>query len=104
MSIPVKIKVLPPGPEVVHFQDFTHDEYFKRGEVGVNKPVASSKGLGPAKDIGEIVREDFKDACECLMNDEIKTSYKKSDHMTGYNGLPFPKEDLYACVGPGLSE
>jgi hypothetical protein len=35
------------------------------------------------------------------MNDEIKTSYKKSDHMTGPNGLPFPKEYLYACVGPG---
>jgi hypothetical protein len=33
--------------------------------------------------------------------DEIKTSYKKSDHMTNGFGAHFPKEDLYAQVGPG---
>jgi hypothetical protein len=70
MKPKITVTVCPPGPEVTHFQDHQLDEYFRRGEVGVNKPVASSKGLGPSKDIGEIVREDFKDAWkafrECL--------------------------------------
>jgi hypothetical protein len=61
-----KVTICPPGPDNLKFQDYQLDEYFRRGEVGVNKPVASSKGLGPSKDIGEIVREDFKDAWKAL--------------------------------------
>lgn len=61
-----KIVKCPPGPSNVHIQDYQFDEYFRRGEVGVNKPVASSKELGENKDVGEIVREDFKDAWKAL--------------------------------------
>jgi hypothetical protein len=41
----VRIIKLPPGPQDVHFQEYSHDEYL--GEpLNVNKPIRLSKPLG----------------------------------------------------------